>query len=160
MRKVTAGTIFSVAEAKVGEVLSKPNRYNPWLHVILPVPKTKTVRQILGILYSPILLLFIRLRSYPTNPRRKNCTKNLVVNGGLSFLYTQKFKKFLGIRTQIFFLTFPCNRKTMNMYNEILHICSNRSQLLTSLENMQKELVQTVRWCFYKEGKLACLHPY
>ena len=29
MRKVTAGTIFSVAEAKVGEVLSKPNRYNP-----------------------------------------------------------------------------------------------------------------------------------
>ena len=88
IRKVTAGTIFSVAEAKVGDVLSKPKRYNPWLHVILSVPKSKTVRQILGIIYSPIKLLCKRY--YPTNPRRKNCTKKVVVNGGLSFLYIQR----------------------------------------------------------------------
>lgn len=45
MRKVIAGITLSIVVEKVGEVFSKPNKYNPWFNVILPKKKDPQKRK-------------------------------------------------------------------------------------------------------------------
>lgn len=100
-----------------------------------------------GKFFQAVGLISSWKRSYPINPRRKNCIKREPLSGGLSFLCIQRRaenSKELEHKKD-WFWTFPC-------YIEL--------KLLTSLKNMQREQVQTARWCSDKVGKPACLHPY
>jgi hypothetical protein len=50
-------------------------------------PKSKIVRKIFP---STRIDFFMKERSYPINPRRKNCIKREPLSGGLSFLCIQR----------------------------------------------------------------------